>query len=64
MTENWATHMVFVTSNKGKVTVLRKALEPFGIKVVQKKLKTPEIQELGVSKVAEFSAKFAAYQVC
>jgi len=52
--------IIFITKNKQKAAVLRKALLPFGIKVSQRKIEIPEIQDLDVRKVAEFSAKYAA----
>ena len=52
--------IIFITKNKQKLAVLRKALRPFNIKVLQKKIIIPEIQDLDVVKVADFSARYAA----
>lgn len=52
--------IIFVTGNHRKVQFARVALSAYGIKVLQKKVNTPEIQDKEIHKVAEFSAKIAA----
>jgi len=52
--------ITFITGNPKKVQSAQAALDRFGIKVLQEKIDTPEIQERDIKKVAEYSAKFAA----
>lgn len=52
--------IVFVTGNPYKFEVARKVLEKSGIKVVQEKIETPEIQSTNLTEIAIFSAKSAA----
>lgn len=52
--------ITFITGNAKKVQSVRAALDGYGIKVLQEKIDTPEIQDKDVRKVAEYSASFAA----
>lgn len=52
--------IIFVTGNKYKFQVAQKALEKTGIKLVQKDLKTPELQSEDIKEIASFSAQWAA----
>ncbi len=52
--------ITFVTGNSYKFDVAKKVLEKSGIKLVQEKLETPEIQSTDVTEIASFSAKWAA----
>jgi XTP/dITP diphosphohydrolase len=52
--------IIFVTGNEYKFAVGQKALAGTGIKLIQKKLETPEIQSMDVIEIASFSAKWAA----
>jgi XTP/dITP diphosphohydrolase len=52
--------IVFVTGNEYKFQVAQKALAGLPIKLIQKKLETPEIQSTKVTEIASFSAKWAA----
>lgn len=52
--------IIFVTGNPYKFQIAQKVLENRGIKVVQEKLETPEIQSTDVAEIASFSAKWAA----
>lgn len=52
--------ITFITSNKKKVQSAQAILNKFGIKVLQKMLDVPEIQNKDIRKIAEYSAKFAA----
>ena len=52
--------ILFITGNQKKVQSAQAALEHFGIKVIQEKLDTPEIQDKNIRNVAEYSVKFAA----
>ena len=52
--------IVFVTSNSYKLQIAKRALNGSGLKLVQKKLKVPEIQDESVEKVAAFSARWAS----
>lgn len=55
--------VTFVTGNCKKVQSAQAALSNFGVKVLQEKFDTPEIQDKDIQKVAEYSAKFAAYKL-
>ncbi len=52
--------ITLITRNAKKVQSAQVAMSSHGIKVLQEKLDTPEIQDKNIDKVAEFSAKFAA----
>lgn len=52
--------IIFVTGNKYKFEVAQKSLAGSGFEVVQKKLKTPEIQSKSVKEIAAFSAEWAS----
>ena len=52
--------ITFITGNAKKVQSAQAGLKNYGIRVLQEKLNTPEIQEKDIKKVAEYSAKFAA----
>lgn len=52
--------ITFITGNPKKVQSAQAALGSFGIKVLQEKIDTPEIQDKDIRKVAESSARFAA----
>lgn len=52
--------VIFVTGNAYKFQVAQKAVHDSGIKLVQKKLETPEIQAESVEAIASFSAMWAA----
>lgn len=49
-----------VTGNSYKFQIVPKVLEGKGLRVVQEKLETPEIQSIDVVEIASFSAKWAA----
>ena len=49
-----------VTSNPYKFQIAQKVLKSKGLKVIQEKLETPEIQSIDVVEIASFSAKWAA----
>ena len=49
----------FVTTNEKKFRVYSEVLKPYGIELEQVALETPEVQDISVSKVAEFSAVWA-----
>ena len=51
--------IVFVTGNNLKFEVAQKSLKPYGIKLVQRRIDTPEIQSTDVGEVASYSAKWA-----
>lgn len=53
----------FVTGNLYKFQVAEKALEGSGIKLVQEKLDTPEIQSTSVEEISSYSAKWAAEKI-
>lgn len=53
----------FVTGNIKKVQSAQEALKNTQIEVVQEDVETPEIQDIDISKVAEYSAKYAANQL-
>lgn len=55
--------LTFITSNPKKFQFAQLALKEYSIQVLQKKIKTPEIQNKDAHKVAEFSAKYAAEQL-
>lgn len=55
--------ITFITGNAKKVQSAQAALDPFGIKVLQEKIDTPEIQDKDIRRVAEFSARFAANEL-
>jgi len=52
--------ITYVTGSKLKFGIAQKALEGFGIKLVQQKLDTPEIQSDDVGEIASYSAKWAS----
>ena len=52
--------LIFVTGNHYKFQIAEVALENIGVKLIQKKLETPEIQSESVEEVALFSADWAA----
>lgn len=52
--------IIFVTGNTYKFQVAKKATSGHAIKIVQKKLDTPEIQATSVEDIASFSARWAA----
>ena len=52
--------IIFVTGNVYKFQVAEKTIQGGNIKLIQKKLETPEIQSESVEEVAAFSAMWAA----
>lgn len=52
--------IIVVTSNPYKFQIAQKVLESKGLKVIQEKLETPEIQSIDAAEIASFSAKWAA----
>lgn len=52
--------IIFATSNKYKFQVAQKSLKGSVFKLIQKKIKTPEIQSESVEEIAAFSARWAA----
>ena len=52
--------LIFITGNQQKFQQARNALRGHNIKLTNKKLEIPEIQDVDIKKVAEFSAKYAA----
>jgi len=52
--------IIFVTGNDYKFQAAKIALKDAGIKLVKKRLETPEIQDESVEEVAAFSAAWAA----
>ena len=52
--------IIFVTGNTYKFQVAKKATHGRAIKLIQKKLDTPEIQATSVEDIASFSARWAA----
>lgn len=55
--------LVFVTGNKYKYRIARKALSDLNIRLVQKKIPVPEIQSMDVSEIAAFSAAWASKKI-
>ena len=53
----------FVTTNERKFSILSGLLVQHNIKLTHKKLETPEIQDEDLSKVAKFSADWAAKKI-
>ena len=53
-------NITLITGNLRKVESAQIALDKFGIKVLQEKVDTPEIQDKNIRRIAEYSAKFAA----
>lgn len=51
--------IIFVTSNKYKFQIAQKVLADLPVKLVQKKLETPEIQSLDLEEIAKFSVEWA-----
>lgn len=49
----------YVTGNEYKVFMTKQFMQPFGIKVNQIKMDTPEIQDNDVRNVAKYSAEYA-----
>lgn len=52
--------IIFVTGNNYKLRAAKAALKNSGIKLIQKKIGLPEIQDESVKKIAAFSASWAA----
>ena len=52
--------IIVVTGNPYKFQIAQKVLENKGLKVIQEKLETPEIQSIDVAEIASFSAEWAA----
>ena len=52
--------IIVVTGNPYKFQIAQKVLESKGLKVIQERLETPEIQSVDVIEIASFSAKWAA----
>lgn len=50
----------FVTTNNHKFDVLKNALAKYELDLVQEKIDTPEIQDVDLVKIVEFSASWAA----
>lgn len=55
--------ITYVTTNWAKIESAKKALEPLGYKIDNIKIDTPELQADDVSKVAKYSAKWAAEKI-
>lgn len=55
--------IVYVTSNKYKIALAKRILEPYGIEIEQKKIYCPELQDDSVENVSRFSAKYAANEL-
>ena len=52
--------ITYVTGNKYKIELAERILCPLGIKIIQKKIHCPEIQDNEIENVSKFSAKYAA----
>lgn len=52
--------IIFITKNKYKFQIAKKLLEGSGLKLIQRKLDTPEIQSDSLEKIAEYSARWAS----
>lgn len=55
--------LIYVTGNEYKLFTARKFLEPYGIRVIGKKIPCPEIQADTIEDVARYSAEFAAKEL-
>jgi XTP/dITP diphosphohydrolase len=55
--------ITYVTGNKYKIELAERILSPLGVKVLQKKIYCPEIQDNKIENVSKFSAKYAANQL-
>lgn len=55
--------VVMATSNAGKYNIAKKIFEKKGIKLVQEKIETPEIQSYDVEEVSKYSALYAAKKI-
>lgn len=52
--------IVYVTGNKGKVSLANLIYKDLDVNIIQEDLETPEIQSLDCKEVAAYSAKYAA----
>ena len=52
--------LTYVTGNDFKIELARKILEPLCIKVLQKKIDCPEIQDNEIMNVSKYSAKYVS----
>lgn len=55
--------IIYVTGNEYKLFSARKFLEPYGIRVIGKKISCPEIQADSIEEVAKYSAEYAANEL-
>ncbi len=53
-------NLTFATGNLKKLEQAREVLRGYGIKITNQKIETPEIQEIDLKKIAEFSSRFAS----
>jgi XTP/dITP diphosphohydrolase len=53
-------NIIFVTGNKYKFSIAKKALIGLDVKLLQRKIETPEIQSMDVCEIASFSAEWAS----
>ncbi len=52
--------LTYITGNKVKLASAKKLLEPYGIKVIGKKIDCPEIQADTNEEIAKYSSKYAS----
>jgi len=52
--------LIYVTGNKYKIELAERILGPLGVKITQKKIYCPEIQDNSIINVSKYSAKYAA----
>jgi len=55
--------LIFITGNQRKFTSAQDILTDYGIDIIQNAMDTPEIQDEDISKVAEYSARYASEQL-
>ena len=55
--------IIYMTSNKFKLLLAKKVLEPIGIEVENKVIDCPEIQSDSIEEVAKFSSKYASKEL-
>lgn len=55
--------ITFITGNWAKIAMAKQHLEPFGIKVNNLKMDTPEIQSDSISEVSKYSAEWASKKI-
>jgi len=63
MKTNKKNRIIFVTGNRTKFNIASNILNNYGIELIQKETKTPEIQSRNGTEVANFSAKYAALKL-